>query len=213
MKDNLGENQIFCKIIEFSKKGNFLREVSGITTPIPLRSEAQSLNQESKCFLWARIIHLIHSFDSCFNILIYHTNCDHIFYKWLRKNESSHCWLFLSLFILIKSLRYLEISFFLIYSPKNSWSNAFKPESIIAAITAGLHQIWSYIVASWAAAAVLVSPLGIQPSNFQLARTPFDGQAQMMRTSVITTFEQNHRKNTPSPSPPPPPPPPSPPPQ
>ena len=89
-----------------------------------------------------------------------------------------------------------------IYSPKSSWSNAFKPESIIVAITSGLHQIWSYIVASSAGAAVLVSPLGIQPSNFQLARTPFDGQAQMMRTSVITTFEQNqfHHKNTPSPT-------------
>ena len=72
--------------------------MSGITTPIPWRSEAQSLNQESKCFLCARIIHLIHSFDSCFNILIYHTNCDHIFYKWLHENESSHCWLFLFLF-------------------------------------------------------------------------------------------------------------------
>ena len=102
-------------------------------------------------------------------------------------------------------LRYLEIRLLWIYYPKNSWSNAFKPESTIAAITAGLHQIWSYIVASSAGAAVLVSPLGIQPSNFQLARTPFDGQAQMMRTSVITTFEQNqfHHKNTPSPPPPP----------
>ena len=87
MKDNLGENQIFCKIIEFSKKGNFLREVSGITTPIPWGSEAQSLNQESKCFLCARIIHLIHSFDSCFNILIYHTNCDHIYKSIISIND------------------------------------------------------------------------------------------------------------------------------
>ena len=121
MKDNLGD--ILQNYCEFSKKGNFLREVSGITTPIPWRSEAQSLNQESKCFLCARIIHLIHSFDSCFNILIYHTNCDHIFYKWLRENESSHCWLFLFLFdgsgiwITIKSLKYLEIRLFWIYSP------------------------------------------------------------------------------------------------